>query len=73
MQEQDDENNSNTKRQGWDAEKISEEATNQEPDEIVRQIKRGDESKGDADERDIVGSPETDETPHGREETKHNQ
>ena len=58
------------KRQGWNAEKVSEEATNKEPDEIVRQMKRGDETKGDADDRDVAGSPETNETPHGREETK---
>ena len=45
MQEQDDENIPNIERQGWSAEKISEEAANKEPDEIVRQMKRGDETK----------------------------
>lgn len=63
----------NIKRQGWSAEKVSEEASNKESDEIYRQIARGDETKGDADERDIVGSPENTETPQGREETKKNQ
>lgn len=73
MQEKDDEEIPNIERQGWSAEKVSEEAANKESDEIIRQMKRGDETKGDADERDIVGSPETNETPHGREETKNNQ
>lgn len=59
-------------KQGWNAEKLSNEATNKESDEIVRQMKRGDETKGDADERDVAGSPEKSETPHGREETKNN-
>lgn len=63
----------NVKRQGWSAEKVSEEASNQESDEIYRQISRADETKGDADERDIAGSPENNETPYGREETKKNQ
>ncbi len=62
----------NVKRQGWSAEEVAEEASNQESDEIYRQISRGDETKGDADERDIAGSPENTETPQGREETKHN-
>jgi hypothetical protein len=60
----------NVKREGWSAEKVSEEATNKESDEIYRQISRGDETKGDADERDIAGSPLTGETPYEREETK---
>lgn len=73
MQDETRENEPNVERQGWSAEKISEEATNKESDEIHRQIARGDETKGDADERDIAGSPENTETPHGREETKKQQ
>ena len=64
--------NEPVEKQGWDAKKLSDEATNKESDEIVRQIKRGDETKGDADERDVAGSPEKSETPQGREETKKN-
>ncbi len=60
----------NIKRDGWSADKVSEEASNKEPDEIYRQIARGDETKGDADERDIAGSPDACDTPHGREEAK---
>ncbi len=59
-------------KQGWSAKKLSDEAANKESDEIARQIKRGDETKGDADDRDDAGSPENSETPHGREETKKN-
>ncbi len=64
------ENMSDVEKQGWSAEKISAEASNKESDEIVRQIVRGDETEGDADERDIAGSADNTETPQGREETK---
>ena len=57
-------------RDEWDAETVSNEAVNQMPDEIVRQVLRGDESKGEPDDRDIVGSSQTIDTPQGREETK---
>jgi hypothetical protein len=72
MEKQDEKKIPNVKREGWSAEKLSEEATNKEPDEVTREIARGDETKGDADERDIAGAPEKNETPHGREETKNN-
>lgn len=72
MEKKDEEKNPNVKREGWSAEKISEEATNKEPDEVTREMARGDETEGDADERDIAGAPEKNETPHGREETKNN-
>lgn len=69
--EQKDEEKSDVKRDGWSADKISDEAANKEPDEVTREIARGDEdNKENADDRDIAGSPERDETPHGREETK---
>ncbi len=60
-------------REGWDAEKIVDEAVNKESDETLRQILRGDESKGNPDNRDIAGSPKTEDTPHGREEEKKQQ
>lgn len=69
--EQKDDEKSNINRNGWSADEISEEASNKEPDEVTREIARGDEvNKENADDQDIAGSPETDETPHGREETK---
>ena len=51
-------------------EELVEESANQPADETLRQVLRGDESKGDADERDIVGSADGGETPQGREEAK---
>lgn len=57
-------------RDEWNAETVSDESVNQMPDEIVRQVLRGDESKGEADERDIVGASQSKDTPQGREETK---
>ncbi len=61
---------SDSKREGWSAEQISEESSNQMPDEILRQVLRGNESKGDADSRDILGSSQTVDTPQGREQAK---
>lgn len=58
------------KRDKWDAETISDESVNQTPDEIVRQVLRGDESKGEADNRDTAGASKSNDTPQGREETK---
>ena len=57
-------------REGWNAEKISEEASNKMPDEIHREMARGDETKGDADARDTAGSSDSIDTPQGREEAK---
>ncbi len=49
---------------------ISDEASHRDPDGILRQTLRGDESKGDANERDAAGATKFEDTPHGREETK---
>ncbi len=57
-------------REGWSVEQITDEATNKSSDETLRQVLRGDETKGDADDRDIVGSVNFRDTPHGREEAK---
>jgi len=60
-------------RQGWNAEKVSEESANKSSDEITRQILRGNETEGDADDRDVIGGVDSDETPQGREEAKKDQ
>ena len=52
----------NVERNGWQAEELVEESANKDPDETVRQILRGDETKGSPDNRDIAGSPKSDET-----------
>lgn len=54
----------------WNTDEIAEQSSNQMPDEILRQVLRGDESKGSADHRDIVGGSATIDTPQGREEAK---
>ena len=41
-----------------------------DPDDVLRQTLRGDESKGDPDERDVAGATDSKDTPHGREDTK---
>lgn len=70
MQTEEKEKLENVERQNWNAEKVAEEATNKEDDEIMRQMLRGDETKGNPDERDVAGSVDSDETPHGSEEAK---
>jgi len=57
-------------REGWNADEISVEASQQDEDEVQRQIKRGDESKGDANDRDHAGTSSFKDTPQGREEAK---
>ncbi len=51
-------------------EDITDEASHRDPDGVLRQTLRGDETKGDADERDLAGATAFQDTPHGREETK---
>lgn len=57
-------------RQGWNVEDVSEESANKPADEITREVLRGDETEGDADERDVVGGSDSNDTPQGREEAK---
>lgn len=57
-------------RDEWSADKVADEASNRMSDEILREMARGDETKGDADERDVVGSSPSIDTPQGREEAK---
>jgi hypothetical protein len=52
-------------------EEIAEQASKPDHDQIYRQPLRGDETKGDPDDRDVAGAPDYEETPHGREERKH--
>ncbi len=57
-------------REGWNIQELADEASQQNIDEIQRQTLRGDETKGDADERDNAGNIDKNETPQGREEAK---
>ena len=49
---------------------ITNEASHRDADGVLRQTLRGDETKGDPDERDVAGATDFEDTPHGREETK---
>ena len=49
---------------------ITDEGSKLDPDGVLRQTLRGDETSGDPDTRDIAGATEYKDTPHGREETK---
>ena len=49
---------------------ITDEASHRDADGVLRQTLRGDETKGDADSRDVAGGTDFKDTPHGREEAK---
>jgi hypothetical protein len=52
------------------AKEIIDEASRPDVDAVQRQILRGDETKADADDRDVAGALDYNETPHGGEERK---
>ena len=56
--------------QGWNLEDIADEASQRTDDEIYREGRRGDETEAGADERDIAGRTNSNETWQGREESK---
>lgn len=70
MQKQDKDKVPNTNRQSWNARDLAEESSNEEPDETLRKVLRGNEKQGNPDERDVAGAADSDETPQGREESK---
>ncbi len=56
--------------QGWDAKRLAEEASNEDYEDILRKILRGNESDGNADERDIADAAteaEKSQNPEGKE------
>lgn len=57
----------------WNVEELAQEGVNQNPDEVVRKVLREDDPKTQADNQDIAGSVDSDDTPQGREENKHNE
>lgn len=64
------ENNKTDNTGNWSSGKLGDEASLKDKDEIQREIRRGGENKGNADERDAAGSVRPDDTPQGREEAK---
>ena len=57
-------------REGWSVKELSEQGSQSDKDEIQRQTLRGDETKGNPDNRDHAGSADSKDTPQGREESK---
>ena len=49
---------------------VNEQASQADSDDIIRRARRGDETKGDPDDRDAAGGVRHADTPQGREETK---
>ena len=52
-------------------EEIAEQASKPDHEQINRQTRRGDETNGDPDARDVAGAIDFEDTPHGWEERKH--
>ncbi|HEY0461165.1 MAG TPA: hypothetical protein VGC97_18665 [Pyrinomonadaceae bacterium] len=57
-------------REDWSVQELADQASQQNIDEIQRQTLRGDETKGNPDNRDKAGNVDTNETAQGREEAK---
>ncbi len=55
------------KKEGWSAEELGEQSSYEKETEIKRRLKRGDETLGDPNERDLAGAAPSKDTPHGRE------
>lgn len=57
-------------KENWELQQVANEASQKDEDEIQRQALRGDETKGNPDNRDNAGNVDSNETPQGREEAK---
>lgn len=57
-------------RDEWSVKELADEASQIDENEIQRQLRRGNEMKGDAEDRDIAGRSASKDTPQGREEAK---
>ena len=55
------------KKEGWSAEELGEQSSYEGTTEIARRLRRGDETKGDPNARDVAGAIPEEDTPHGRE------
>jgi hypothetical protein len=55
------------KREGWSAQDLGEESSYEGTTEISRRLRRGDETVGNPDERDVAGAIPEKDMPHGRE------
>jgi hypothetical protein len=55
------------KKEGWTAEELGEQSAYEGITEIGRRLRRGDETAGDPNARDVAGVIPEKDTPHGRE------
>jgi hypothetical protein len=55
------------KKEGWSAEDLGEESSYEGATEIGRRLRRGDETAGDPNARDVAGAIPEEDTPYGRE------
>ncbi|MBA3571009.1 MAG: hypothetical protein H0W34_03325 [Pyrinomonadaceae bacterium] len=55
------------KKEGWSAEELGEQSSYEGTTEISRRLRRGDETAGDPNARDVAGAIPEEDTPHGRE------
>lgn len=55
------------KKDGWSADELGEQSSYEGATEMSRRLRRGDETAGDPDERDVAGAIPDEETPYGRE------
>jgi hypothetical protein len=59
--------NHNVKKDGWTAEELGEQSSYEKETEIGRRLRRGDETLGDPNRRDVAGAIPAKDTPQGRE------
>jgi hypothetical protein len=55
------------KKEGWSADELGEESSYEDETETSRRLRRGDETAGDPNARDVAGAISEQDTPHGRE------
>ena len=70
MQKQDENKVPDVARENWNTEELTEESANEGSDETVRRVLRGEEEKGNPNDRDVAGASDFEDTPQGREENK---
>ena len=59
--------NEDVEKEGWSAEDLGEESSYEDETEISRRLRRGDETAGDPNARDVAGAVPEEDTAHGRE------
>lgn len=59
--------NANVNKNGWSAEDLGEQSSYEGTTEMSRRLRRGDETAGNPDARDVAGAIPEEDTPHGRE------